>query len=106
MALLLTMMSPDSRMWFLKQRICDKNPVSAAEVPGILAQLMVVSASLNYEMKSIFELVSEIYSSFSESHKKNMIESIWHELTDHLQVQHYTCSKICIRTNIIFINYF
>lgn len=90
MAQLLLMMSPNSRKWFLKQRLHDENgDRSEEEVPGVLAHLILVASSLNYEMKPIFDLISNLYSqsAFCEGHKRTMIEMIWNELTEHLQVQ-------------------
>ena len=87
-AMLLLMMSKESRQWFLMQKLQDQDVISASEVPGILSQLLVVATHLNRDLSEEFKMMHKLYSSMdtNSDRRRIYIDSVWHELTDYLRV--------------------
>lgn len=86
-AVLLTLMSQESRLWFLQ----EKHKKVGDETPSILAQLLIVNALMNRPHEDVHHVINSIIRDnqerFCKHHKKQMIQVFWHELYEQYAVK-------------------
>ena len=80
--------SLDLRLFFLTTKLQDPNVIAAAEVPGFLAQMVIVSSMLEKQTEEVYTLIHQVYKNemMNDEDRRVCIESIWYELTEYLKV--------------------
>ena len=78
----------DLRLFFLTTKLQDPNVIAAAEVPGFLAQMVIVSSMLEKQTEEVYTLIHQVYKNemINDEDRRVCIESIWFELTEYLKV--------------------
>ena len=76
------------KMFYFTNKIQDPNVIAAAEVPGLLAQLVIVSSMHEQQCDEIYDLIYLLYTNelSGKSERKVLIESLWFELFEYLKV--------------------
>ena len=87
-ALILLYTSLDLKIYYLSHKIQDPNVIASAEVPGILAHMIIACSVLEKEPQDVYGLIHQIYKNEmkTEEEKRLMIDSIWYELSEFLRV--------------------
>ena len=87
-AVILVFASLDLQIFYLSKKIQDPNGIAAAEVPGILAHMVIASSILEKDPQNVYALIHQIYKNEmkTQEEKRVMIEHLWYELSEYLRV--------------------
>ena len=89
-ACLLLTTPPEMRLWYLVKSHCD--PFEKYDISGVLAQILIIVATTHTQIEESFVLVEKVFSEINEVHLSNsssvkrIIEKLWFEITNHLEV--------------------
>ena len=91
-ALILLYASLDFKIFYLSRKIQDPNIIASAEVPGILAHMIIACSVLEMKPQDVYGLIHQIYKNEmkTEEEKRVMIDAVWFELSEYLRVSKYT----------------
>ena len=82
------------RLWYLVKAHCD--PFENYDISGVLAQILIIVATTPAQIEDSFVLVEKVFSEINEVHVgnsssvKRIIEKLWFEITNHLEVNKNT----------------
>ena len=96
------------RLWYLVKAHCD--PFENYDISGVLAQILIIVATTPAQIEDSFVLVEKVFSEINEVHVgnsssvKRIIEKLWFEITNHLEVNKNTSYyRVVIVLRLIYI---